>query len=61
MLVLCDSAAALVFMESAYDKIYEIMDNHTDAFLILGGDFNECIDPKIDPLNRYSSSGFLGH
>ena len=35
-----DHVASKVFMENVYDKIYEIMDRHTDAFFILGGDFN---------------------
>ena len=40
-----------VFMENVYDKIYEIMDRHTDAFLILGGDFNACMSAN-DSINR---------
>jgi hypothetical protein len=34
--------AAIAFMEIVYDKVYEVMDRHTDAFLIMGGDFNAC-------------------
>ena len=30
----CDPVSALAFMETAYDKIYEVMDSHTDAFLM---------------------------
>ena len=37
----CDANIALDFMESVYDKLYEVMD--TDAFLIIGADFNACI------------------
>ena len=32
-----DPVSALAFMESVYDKIYVIMDNHMDAFLKMGG------------------------
>ena len=32
----CDSAVPLGFIESVYDKMYEIMENHTDAFLVFG-------------------------
>ena len=39
-----DHVHSKVFMESVYDKIYDVMDRHGDAFLILGGDFNACID-----------------
>jgi hypothetical protein len=39
-------------MEMVYDKIYEIMDRHTDAFLIMGGDFNACMVKEEDSINR---------
>ena len=51
----CDSVAGLVFIESVYDKLYEIMDRHTDAFLIMGGDFNMCMDKDTDSINRDKS------
>jgi exonuclease III len=47
----CDSVLAKSFIESVYDKIYEVMDRHPDAFLILGGDLNACMTEK-DFLNR---------
>ena len=28
-------------MQGVYDKLYEVMDSHADAFLIMGGDFNQ--------------------
>ena len=33
----CDSAVPLGFIESVYDKMYEIIDNHTDVFRVFGG------------------------
>ena len=30
-------------MEPVYDRIYDLMDRHKDAFLFLGGDFNACM------------------
>ena len=48
----CDSVLALAFMVSVYDKVYEIMDSHPDAFLIMGGDFNACMDAATDSLNE---------
>ena len=41
-------------MEKVYDKIYELMDNHPDAFLVMGGDFNACLS-EGDSINRLSS------
>ena len=38
-----DHVESKLFMESVYDKMYEIMDRHTDAFIVLGGDFNVCM------------------
>ena len=46
-----DHEASKDFMEMVYDKIFEIVDRHTDAFLILGGDFNACMSDN-DSLNR---------
>ena len=43
--------ASYLFMEGVYDKIFEMMDRHPDAFLIMGGDFNVCITDN-DFLNR---------
>jgi exonuclease III len=55
----CDSTLAKTFMESVYDKIYEIMDRHPDAFLIMGGDLNACMTEK-DFLDRnYPQSEIL--
>ena len=48
----CDPVVAKAFMETVYDKVYETMDRHPDAFLIMGGDFNACMDVKLDSLNR---------
>ena len=50
-----DHVDSKVFMENVYDKIYEIMDRHTDAFLILGGDFNACMSAN-DSMNRAGSA-----
>ena len=47
-----DHVASMVFMENVYDKIYEIMDRHTDAFLILGGGFNACMSEN-DSISIY--------
>ena len=49
-----DHVHSKVFMEGVYDKIYDVMDRHGDAFLILGGDFNACMSDN-DSLNRSSS------
>ena len=46
-----DHVKSKQFMEGAYDKIYNLMDRHPDAFLILGGDFNACMSQN-DSLNR---------
>ena len=51
----CDPVKAKEFMETVYDKIFEIMDSHPDGFLILGGDFNVCMDATSDSLNRNKS------
>jgi exonuclease III len=48
----CDPAIAMGFIESVYDKLYEVMDRHEDGFLIMGGDFNACMDTSLDSLNR---------
>ena len=47
----CDPVIALEFMGTVYDKIYELMDKHEDAFLIIGGDFNACMIPNEDSIN----------
>jgi exonuclease III len=31
------------FMEKDDDKIFELMDKHPDAFVVIGGDFNACM------------------
>ena len=38
------------FIEKVYDKIFELKDDHPDAFVILGGDFNVCLTEN-DSLN----------
>jgi hypothetical protein len=30
-------------MKKIYDKIFELLDKHLDAFVILGGDFKACM------------------
>jgi exonuclease III len=49
-----DHRVSLVFMGKVYDKIFELMDKHPDAFLIMGGDFNACMSDG-DSINRLSS------
>ena len=49
----CDPVIALDFMGTVYDKIYELMDRHEDTFLIMGGDFNACMIPSKDSINRH--------
>ena len=48
----CDPTCGVDFLEMVYDKLYEIMDKHEDVFLIIGGDFNACMNPDQDSLNR---------
>ena len=48
----CDPAAALILMGTVYDKLFEIMDRHEDAFIVMGGDFNACMDANVDSINR---------
>ena len=48
----CDPLHAMEFMEMVYDKLYLVMDEHADAFLIMGGDFNACMCANSDSLNR---------
>ena len=43
-----------VELEMVYEKLYEVMDNHSNAFLIMGGDFNACMS-QLDYLNRNKS------
>ena len=33
-------------------NVYEVMDKHSDAFLIMAGDFNSCMNADTDSLNR---------
>ena len=49
-----DHKASYIFMEKVYDKIFELLDKHPDAFVILGGDFNACMSDN-DSLNRVKS------
>jgi exonuclease III len=51
----CDPTIAIEFMEGVYVKLYEVMDRHVDAFLIMGGDFNACMNLGVDSLNRNKS------
>ena len=46
-----DHKASYVFMEKVYDKIFEFLDKHPDAFVIMGGDLNACM-AENDSLNR---------
>ena len=49
-----DHVESKIFMENVYDKMYEVMDRHTDAFIVLGGDFNACMSNN-DSINRAGS------
>ena len=49
-----DHVESRIFMEGVYDKIYEVMDRHDDAFVVLAGDFNACMSPG-DSMNRVGS------
>ena len=40
-----DHVISNTLMESVYARLYEVMDRHEDAFLVLGGDFNACMSP----------------
>ena len=52
----CDPVVAFGFKESVYDKLYDVMDRHADAFLIMGGgDFNACFNAEQDSINRHKS------
>ena len=51
----CDTNIGMDFMVSDYDKIFEILDKHQDAFLIMGGDMNVCMSEEEDSLNRNKS------
>ena len=42
-------------MGTVYDKIYELMDKHEDAILIIRGDFNACMIANEDSINRNTS------
>ena len=48
----CDATHAIKFMEMVYDKLNHIMNDHADAFLIMGGDFNACMNADLDSINR---------
>ena len=39
-------------MEGVYGKVFEILDRHSDAFLVMGGDFNVCMNKEEDSINR---------
>ena len=51
----CDTNIGMDIMVSDYDKIFEILDKHQDAFLIMGGDMNVCMSEEEDSLNRNKS------
>jgi hypothetical protein len=38
-------------MEKVYDKIFELLNKHPDAFVVMGADFNACMFGN-DSLNR---------
>ena len=42
-------------MRTVYDTLYQVMDYHADAFLIMGGDFNACMNVETDSLNIVKS------
>jgi hypothetical protein len=46
-----DHKTSYDFMEKVYDKIFELLDKHPDAFVVMGGDFNACMSSN-DYLNR---------
>jgi hypothetical protein len=39
------------FMEKVYGKIFELLDKHPDAFVVMEGDFNSCMS-RNDSVNR---------
>ena len=50
-----DHKTSYNFMEKVYDKIFELLDKHPDAFVVMGGDFNACMEDN-DSLNRNMSA-----
>ena len=50
-----DPVRSREFMEKVYDEIYRLLDKHPDSFVVLGGDFNACMEDN-DSLNRNKSA-----
>jgi hypothetical protein len=49
-----DHKASYLFMQKVYDNIFELLNKHPDAFIILGEDFNACMSVN-DSLNRVNT------